>query len=304
MKPPKPPLLLEAQTLDWSVDQKPLVRGVSLDLRAGEMLGLIGPNGAGKSSLLSLLANLRSPDRGQRRLMDRDYRHFSITALATRLGYLPQNPPLHWPLTVETVVGLGRLPYQGLWRRSSEQDRRAIDAALIRTAIKHLAQRSADSLSAGEKMLVQIARLLAAEPAVLLVDEPTTALDPRHQLLMMDTLREHTLSGDEHGVIVVLHDLSLAARFCDRLLLLHQGRVVAEGKPGQVLSRENLKRYYGVDAWLQQGDHAPHVLMHGRSPENGTENSVGSGAGIGAENSPANSADTAAETGTETSSLG
>ncbi len=263
--------LLEAQDICWSSAGKALVDHVSLRLEAGEVIGLIGPNGAGKSSLLTLLARLRAPDQGRLLLHGRDYAQFSMRQFAAELGYLPQSPPLHWPLTVATVVGLGRLPYQGLLRGSSDSDHRAINSAVSRTGIGPLLQQSANSLSAGEKMLVQMARLLAAEPRLILADEPTTALDPRHQLLIMETLRAHASSGDGHGVMVVLHDLSLAARFCDRLLLLHQGRVAAVGKPSEVLSRENLKRYYGVDAWLQQGDHAPHVLMHGRSSEAGTE---------------------------------
>lgn len=212
------------------------------------VVGLIGPNGAGKSTLLRVLAGLDAPDTG-------DVRYDGLTAdrmgrdvLGYRLSYLAQSGRVHWPLKVERVVALGRLPHlgRGGGRGGGERDREAVESAMSATHITALRDRPAATLSGGERMRVLLARALAVEADVLLADEPIAALDPYHQLEVLDLLRDRAEAGTT--VVVVLHDLSLALRFCDRLILLAQGRLLADDAPDAVLTDENLETAYRVVA--------------------------------------------------------
>ncbi|HEB97851.1 MAG TPA: ABC transporter ATP-binding protein [Sedimenticola thiotaurini] len=236
--------LLQAEDLHLTLGRKEILAAVDLLLAPGEMLGLIGPNGAGKSTLLKLLAGILSPDRGRRRFLGRDYGRDDGRARARAVAYLAQQGAAHWPLAVEQLVALGRLPHLGPWQRPGEQDRRAIREALADTDLLELAPRPFDTLSGGERARALLARALAGEPRVLLADEPVAALDPAHQLDVMALLRRHCERGG--AAIVVLHDLRLAAHYCDRLQLLHRGRTLASGRPAQVLGEENLERAYGI----------------------------------------------------------
>lgn len=220
-----------------------LLDNVHVQVNAGDVLGVIGPNGAGKSSLLKLLAGVSAPTSGLIRLGDKALTDCSASYRARTIAYLEQRPHVHWPFTVDQVVTLGRLPYNA---ESDTETTNAINAALDFTGIAAFAQRQFHTLSEGEKMLVHISRVLAAQPCIVLADEPTAALDPYHQLLVLELLR--TLAAQGKGIVIVMHDLSLAARFCNRLLLLAEGRVVSEGDPAIVLSANHLAQVYHVDA--------------------------------------------------------
>ena len=215
---------------------------VSLRLEPGEMLGLIGPNGAGKSTLLKVLCGLEQPARGTVRLDGRRLGEIDRRVLARSVGYLPQRPELHWRLTVADVVALGRLP-------RGDDGEAAVIGAMAACRIGEFAARDATGLSGGEHMRMMLARVLAGEPRYLLVDEATAALDPYHQLLVIELLRDAAAKGA--GVVAVLHDLGLAARFCDRLQLLRTGTTVAVGPPDAVLAPQTLREVYGVNAIVQ-----------------------------------------------------
>ncbi len=221
-----------------------VLAGVSCELAAGEMLGVIGPNGAGKSTLVRVMAGLLPPDRGSVCLDGRELRTWPSRERARRIGYLPQSAPLHWPLDVHTVVGLGRLPWQQGWFSVDEAAPLAVAAALRDAEVEGLQDRLVNELSGGERTRVMIARLLAADPMILIADEPVAALDAYHQLHAMEVLAERAARGT--AVVVVLHDLSLAARFCNRVLVLDHGRVVACGDAQQVLQPGVLEPVYGV----------------------------------------------------------
>ena len=182
---------------------------------------------------------------------------------AAKVAYLAQGGAVHWPLTVERIVALGRLPRLSAFERISEVDREATEAAMARTDVSHLRDRSVTTLSGGERARVMIARALAGEPQVLLADEPVAALDPYHQLQVMEFLAE--FAEDGAAVLVVLHDLTLAARFCDRLVLIDAGRPVAEGPPEEVLSAENLRETYHVEAELGRRQGEPFVVPWSRA---------------------------------------
>ena len=219
---------------------------VELRLLAGEMIALIGPNGAGKSTLLRVMAGLLQPQQGEVEYDDAPVSQLTRQRRAQLVGYHPQRPELHWPLSVEAIVALGRMPYRTPGAGAGTEDAAAISAALSTCGLTALRSRRADNLSGGELARVHLARLLAGRHRVLLVDEPIANLDPRFQLDILTALRAQAAAGA--GVVVVLHDLNLAARFCDRLLLLDAGRVRAVGRPADVLTSARLAQVFGVPA--------------------------------------------------------
>jgi len=246
--------VLRACDVRVAIDSQALLDGVDAELRAGEMVGLIGPNGAGKTTLLRVLAKLLEPDSGAVTFDQTPLSAMTAEAFARRCAYLAQGAHAHWPLSVERVVALGRLPHRD-WRQAlGANDRTAIENAMAAAEVEHLRARAVTTLSGGERMRVLLARIFAAQPQVILADEPIAALDPYHQLHVMELLREHAHAGG--AVLAVLHDLNLAARFCDRLILMAHGRIVCEGAPPTVLTAENLQKVYGVSARIaaSEGD--------------------------------------------------
>lgn len=239
-------------------DTRPVLEGISLRVSNGEVLGIVGPNGAGKSTLLRVMAGLLQPVAGSITLDGRDLRHWSSAALARRIAYLPQHPECHWAMAAERVVALGRLPHIAPWQSPRAADWHAIRAAMEVTDVTHLARRRAGSLSGGEHARVMLARTLASEPALLLADEPVADLDPYHSIDVMDHLTALARAG--RAVVVVLHDLTLAARYCDRLALIDRGRIVADGPAEPALSPENLAAVYRVDALRGSHDGKTYVL--------------------------------------------
>jgi len=233
--------LIEAQKIRVNFDGLSILQDVDLELRKGEVLGLIGPNGAGKSTLLKVLIGELMPESGKVKILDG-----KKEPIAKKIAYLPQGQVIHWPLSVKRLVSLGRIPHRMPWEQLGAEDEKAIAQAMEDTDVAQLKDRFVDHLAGGERNLVLLARALATQPSVLLADEPVQGLDPAHGLQVMELLSRFVNS--ERGVIVVLHDLTLAARFCHRLILLHQGKVLASGRPEEVLGPENLKQSYHIEA--------------------------------------------------------
>jgi len=224
--------------------RNPVLDGIDLCLDAPGVVGLIGPNGAGKTTLLKAMMGFIPPRSGRILYDGRPIGRWPRTELAQRVAYMAQGATCSWPLSVERVVALGRTPHIKPFARMKAADLAAIDAAVAATGIADLRSRPVTDLSGGERARVMLARTLAVCPRTLLADEPVAGLDPHYQLQVMDVLRR-TADGDR-TVLVVLHDLTLAARFCDRLILLDHGRVAADGTPEEVLTPEILGRAYGV----------------------------------------------------------
>lgn len=245
---------LAAKNIAIRFGAQTLLEGIGVSLGGGEMVGLIGPNGAGKTTLLRVLARLRKPDAGAVALDGRDINEFTPRDFARAVAYLAQDGEVHWPMRVETLVGLGRLPHRG----AVQDDAAAVERALVAADVVALRDRTMAHLSGGERMRVLLARALAVEAPLLLADEPVAAADPLHQLQVMTLLRQ--TAHDGAGVMVVLHDLSLAARFCDRLILIAQGGIVAQGSSADVLTPAHLKRAYGVDMVSGTADGLPFYL--------------------------------------------
>jgi len=263
---------LQAQQLSLQLEGNTILQDISFDLQPGELLGIIGPNGSGKSSLLKILAGIISATSGNIALKNQSVERIASASKAQYLGYLEQSTQVHWPLQVDTIVAMGRLPYQKQFRGRSREDEQAITSAIARTEIEALLPRIFTTLSGGEQMRVLLARLFTQAPEIILADEPIAALDPYHQLQVMEMLQQHTQQtqskaelNDESNAqlgsaVVVLHDLNLAARFCDRLLLLDQGRMVSCGTAESVLTVENIANVYGVSSHMLDVDGTRIVL--------------------------------------------
>lgn len=236
---------LSIDGLSVSLGAKSVLRDIGATLDSGGLIGLIGPNGAGKSTLIRAVVGLVAMDSGRIAVDGRDLAGLPRRELARTIAYLPQNHDVHWPLDSFQLVALGRLPHLGRFSALAPADDDAVRAALEKTDATAFANRSVPTLSGGERARVLLARALALDAPILLVDEPVTSLDPFHQLQVMELLRGIAREG--RLVVAVLHDLPLAARFCTRLLLLDQGRLIADGEPDVVLEARHLNASYRVD---------------------------------------------------------
>ncbi|PKV89851.1 ABC transporter ATP-binding protein [Streptomyces sp. TLI_146] len=234
---------ITAEGLTWRAGGVTVVDGVDLDIAEGETVGLIGPNGSGKSSLLRCLAGLRTPSAGQVHHGGQAIHGLGARRIAQRLAFVEQSSETDSELRVLDVVGLGRTPFQNRWRGLGAHDMAIVAAALDRLGLADLAARPWKELSGGERQRAHLARALAQQPDAILLDEPTNHLDVKHQLELL-----HLLATTDRTVLVALHDLSLAARYCDRLLLLHHGRLIADGPPDDVLTPARLAEVFEVDA--------------------------------------------------------
>ncbi len=247
---------LEAHQVSFSFNGTPVLDRVDLCLEPGRMLGVIGPNGAGKSTLVKLLSRLLLPAGGAIHLNGRDLTHWRAADLARMLAVVPQEPELPPAFSAWEMVLMGRTPYLGWMGRESERDRDVARRAMEDTGVWHLAQRLISQLSGGERQRVVVARALAQEPRVLLLDEPTAHLDINHQVevlsLVAGLVKERALAA-----LAIFHDLNLAAQYCDELVLLDRGRVAARGAVDRVLTPSLLQRVYGTKVVV-----APH-------PQNG-----------------------------------
>jgi iron complex transport system ATP-binding protein len=232
---------IEADAVSVEIDGKRILSEASLTVRAGELVALIGPNGAGKSTLLSVVAGDLRATGGAVRIAGRPLGEWSLADLARRRAVLLQEHGVSFPFTVEQIVEMGRAP----WRRTplEDDDPAAVSAALRDTDIEHFRPRTVTSLSGGERARTGLARVLAQRTGILLLDEPTAALDLRHQEDVLRLARERALAGD--AVAVVLHDLNLAAAYADRIALLANGRLVATGSAAEVLTPERIESVYG-----------------------------------------------------------
>ena len=221
-----------------------VLRDVSLSVPPGEFLGLVGPNGAGKTTLLRTVNGLVDPTRGRVAVAGEPVAGRSARDLARRVATVPQETTLGFDFSARDVVAMGRTPHQSRFAGVDEADRGAVERALERTDTTDLADRPVGELSGGERQRVLLARALAQETPVLLLDEPTASLDINHQVATLSLVRE--LAGEGRTAVAAIHDLDLAARFCDRLALVADGELVAGGTPREVLTADRLERAYGV----------------------------------------------------------
>jgi iron complex transport system ATP-binding protein len=230
----------------------------SATFQRGRVTALLGPNGAGKSTLLGCLAGLRSPNSGRICLDNVDVGSIERRERARRIGLLPQQGEVHWDVDVAALVALGRFPHRGRWGET-DADKRAVLRAMAVTDVTQFANRSAKRLSGGERSRVLLARVLAGEPEWLLADEPLASLDPAHQLDVLEQLRKVAAGGA--GVIVVLHDLSHALRVADDVVLLREGRIVAQGPRDEAVGVKEFRETFGIDVHVGRVDEGDRFVV-------------------------------------------
>ena len=246
------------EDLHVRLGRRDVLQGLSATLRPGALVGVIGPNGAGKSTLIRAMLGLVPLAGGKVAIDGEHLARLHPRALARRVAYLPQGETLHWPLTVERLVALGRLPHLGPMSRISAADESAVQDAMARADVTDLASRVATELSGGERARAMLARALAVGAPALAVDEPLASLDPGHQIDVMDLLAREAHEGKL--VVAVLHDLTMAARYCDRLLMVNGGELVADGTPQEVLTGDRLRAVYGVTSHVDMAGPLPFVV--------------------------------------------
>ncbi|WP_421521959.1 ABC transporter ATP-binding protein [Ochrobactrum quorumnocens] len=243
--------VLSIDNLDVSLGRKPVLEAVGFEAGEGELIGLIGPNGAGKTTLLRAILGLTSST-GNILLDGSDLRRMQVADRAKIIAYLPQERDVAWPVTVKTLVSLGRSALKPAFAGFDHTDETVVETAMKRMGVAELASRPANELSGGERARVLIARVLAQDTSIILADEPVAGLDPAHQLELMELFAG--LAQENRTVIASLHDLGLAAKYCTRLIVLDDGRLIADGTPEDVLTPALLRDVYGIDAQLMKID--------------------------------------------------
>ncbi|WP_425375395.1 ABC transporter ATP-binding protein [Rhizobium deserti] len=247
--------------IDLSIDGRAILSEVSLSFPAGEVVALVGHNGSGKSSLLKILARQLTPTAGSVAYGGRALQHFPGRDFARSVAYLPQDLGTGSEMTIRELVACGRYPWHGALGHFSPVDKQMVEAALAATHIEPFADRLVGTLSGGERQRAWIAMLIAQDARCLLLDEPTAALDVAHQVEVLSLVRRLAHEGGR-SVVIVLHDINMAARFCDRIHALKGGRVVASGTPGEILVPETLRAIYGVEMDVVAVPALPHPLAY------------------------------------------
>jgi len=255
-------VLLSVNDVNFSYDSRQVLRAVSFALEAGAMVGLIGPNGSGKSTLIKVLSKVLRPTQGEIRFRGRDIAETPSAELARHVAVVSQEPTVAFSFTGLETVMAGRYPHIGRFGSETQRDFEIAHRAMAFTDTIHLSDRRIEEMSGGEKQRVFLARALAQEPELLLLDEPTTHLDINHQIEIMDLIRK--LHKEQNlTVLSVTHDLNLAAEYFDTLLLLRDGSLVMEGAPSQVITDEVIREVYGADAVVSKNPRtgAPHLAL-------------------------------------------
>jgi iron complex transport system ATP-binding protein len=241
--------MLAVKDLSFKYKERPVLEDVDLEIRRGEVIGILGPNGCGKTTLLKLLNRNLHPQEGKVLLEGTDLEGMSKRKIARHIAVVPQSNEIRFAFTVRDIVSMGRMPFLDRFQGESAEDMRIVDEAMERTNIKEFADRAINTMSGGERQRVIIARALAQRPEVILLDEPTLHLDINHQFEVLDLV--HELSRKEGlTVVIVSHDLPMVVRYCDRIVLIHDHRVHAIGPPEEVLTRENMRTVFNIEAVL------------------------------------------------------
>jgi iron complex transport system ATP-binding protein len=240
--------MIRAQAAEFAYGEHPVVRGVSFEARAGQLYGVLGPNGSGKTTLVRLLLGFLQPRAGKITVADRAVADYSRREFARAVAAVPQEMPVDFPFTVRELVLLGRMPHLGALGLEAQSDLDAADEAMTLCGVRELADRPIHALSGGELRRAYVARAIAQHANALVCDEPTSGLDIHHQIAVFELLRAQARAG--RCVVAVVHDLNLAAAYCDRLLLLRNGSTVAEGTVEDVLTYRLVREAYDVDVYV------------------------------------------------------
>jgi iron complex transport system ATP-binding protein len=248
---------LKVKDVVFAYSSTPVLDNVCLELAPSELLGIVGPNGSGKSTLIRCIDNILKPQQGSILLDGQEIRRLSRMELARRMGYVPQSSPPSFPTTVFDTVLMGRRPHLS-WRSSDEDIDKVVEILQL-LGIEGFALRDFNELSGGEQQKVLLARALAQEASVLLLDEPTSNLDIRQQLEVMDIIK-NLVTEREISAIMAIHDLNLASRYADRVVMLNEGEIFVTGEPVSVFTVENIAHIYGVEAMVRNDDGKPYIV--------------------------------------------
>ena len=254
--------ILQIQDVSFSYDQEDVLHSISIEFFPGEFVGVIGPNGSGKSTLLKILGGVLTSNSGRLFFKGKDFLDFNRKELARSITWIPQDHPMVFPFKVSEVVLMGRHPYLSAFTFEGDEDIKIARSAMEQTQTLQFAQRRFNEISGGEKQRVVIAGAIAQEPQLMILDEPTSALDIKYQIQILNILKELNQKKNM-TVILAMHDLHLASKFCNRLILLEEGKVFQDGKPEEVLQKEHLEKVYGIKVHLIR-DHDGHIII---SPE-------------------------------------
>ena len=254
---------LKVNDVSFSYSSVPVLHDVSFELKDNELVSILGPNGVGKSTLIHCINKILSPTSGTVMIDGRDVSEIKLKELAKEIGYVPYSANDSFPLSVIDTVMIGRHPYSR-WG-TLDKDLDIVYETLRMLGISHLAMRAFNELSAGQHQKVMLARGLVQEPKILLLDEPTSNLDVRHQLDVTKMLRR---LSRERGILIVMisHDINIAAKYSDKIILMHKGSIFDIGEPSKVITAENLRIVYGVTAEIAKDDDAPHVILKDALP--------------------------------------
>ncbi len=255
------PIAVELENIIFGYDKERILNDISIDIQSQKFTTIIGPNGSGKSTLLKVISSLISPDNGIVRLDGIDIKNMSQLDIARKVAVVPQENNIEYRFTVQDIVMMGRYPHLGRFQTESIRDYKLVGNALEMTNTIHLKDRYINELSGGEKQRVIIARALAQQPKIILLDEPTSYLDIQHQVEILELL-ENLNKEEGLTVIAILHDINLAARFSNNMILLKDGTVIGEGNPREVITLENLKNAYEIDMIISKNPYSnsPYVI--------------------------------------------
>jgi iron complex transport system ATP-binding protein len=245
--------MLTTKGISFSYKQKPVLENIDLQIKKGEIIGILGPNGCGKTTLLKLLNRNLHPGSGQVLMDGTDMEDISKRRIARHIAVVPQSNEIRFTFSVRDIVAMGRMPFLDRFQGESAEDMSIVEEAMEKTNIKEFADRLINTMSGGERQRVIIARALAQRPEVILLDEPTLHLDINHQFEVLDLVKR---LSEEEGltVVIVSHDLPMVVKYCDRIVLIHDHKVHALGAPEEVLTKENMKTVFNIDALLVYDD--------------------------------------------------
>lgn len=246
-------------------DHSLVLNGINFDVRQGEILGIVGPNGSGKSTLLKLLSGVLKLVKGRILLSGRQISRLNHKSIAKIVAVVPQNMVITFPFTAQEIVMMGRSPHLGMLQMERKKDFNIVEQAMRYTNSLEFANRKIDELSGGERQRVIIARALAQEPRIILLDEPTAHLDLKYQIEIFDLIKRFNMEN-LMTVVVVSHDLNLAGEYCDRLILLKEGKIYKIGNPKEVITEEDIKEVYDTEVLISKNPltGAPHVTLVGK----------------------------------------
>jgi len=260
---------LKVKDVEFSYGSAPILKSICLELASSEMLGVVGPNGAGKSTLIRCIDRILKPQRGTILLDGQDIKKMHLMQLAKKIGYIPQSTAQVFPATVFDTVLMGRRPHIG-WR-SNEKDTEMVLEMLKKLNIEEFAMRDINELSGGQQQKVFIARALTQEPEILLLDEPTSNLDIRCQLEVMDIIK-NIVTEKQISAIMAIHDLNLASRYADMTLMMNSGTIFSAGNPASVFTPENIEHVYGVEVKVSNQEGRPYIVPIKPVKQNGGGN--------------------------------